>query len=93
MTGAVWGIAEMRVLALLCGGQHLHAYAVAKVTGVEAGNVYKILQRLQAHGLVNGTTERVEPHISARVPKVFYGVTTAGRDQMSALRTLVQAST
>lgn len=93
MTVDIWSAAQLRVLAMVRSRGPLHAYGVSMATRLQPKTVYQILQRFEARGLINGTTERVQSFVSARTPKVFYTLTTSGADHLATLRGILGPST
>lgn len=97
MTTQVWSVEALRVLALLCDGRRLHGWAVSQATGLKVGTVYPMLKRFAAQGLVISKSEWaagiVDPSLHSGSPRVFYQLSTQGRDQVEALRSLLAGST
>lgn len=79
----------LQVLGLFRSGQRLHGYAVCGETGLSVRTGYRVLDRLTDHGLLSRETERVDPGLSSRVPRIVYRMTTCGMDRMREIRALV----
>lgn len=58
----------------------LYGLEIVKASGLEAGTIYPVLQRLRAAGWVTDRWEDPEPgHTEARHPRRYYRLTTEGR--------------
>lgn len=91
MSGDLWSLEALQILALFQGGAKLHGYAVHQITGVGRPTVHAILDRFERRGILASETEHVDPQLSRRMPKVVYQGTTIADDQILAIRALVSA--
>lgn len=89
MAAMRWGEPELRLLGLLGSGRKAHGYALAEETGLITSTVYDVLKRFETAGLVIREKERVDPHLSTRVPRVIYKGTTVANDELAKIRCLV----
>jgi DNA-binding PadR family transcriptional regulator len=87
----LWSMESLTVLGLFGAGRKLHGYAVCEETGLKVSTVYRVLERFEENHLLHRDAERVNPHLSDRVPRIVYHLTTAGADQLNAIRSLVSA--
>lgn len=94
MAGSRWGLPELQILGLLCGGAHrgITGYALADETKLSVSTVYQVLNRFEEHALVVAKMETVDPRLSQRAPRTLYCGTTVGADQLTAIRALLGAT-
>lgn len=95
MAGKFWGMQELQILGLLCGGdlrRTMTGYGVQAETKLPLSTVYATLNRFEEHALVVARLETVDPRLSQRAPRTLYTGTTVGADQLSAIRALVGAA-
>jgi PadR family transcriptional regulator len=70
---------------------------VTRATGLSPGSVYTILRRLEDEGLLDGSTEGIDPVEEGRPARYYYELNAVGRrvahaetrQQRAALRSLV----
>jgi DNA-binding IclR family transcriptional regulator len=91
MRGESWGMQELTVLGLFGRGARLTGYGVCSETHLPTSTVYDILKRFEAQGLVTKAPERVQPHLSQRVPRMIYRATTGTADQLAVFRALLSS--
>lgn len=91
MRGESWGLHELTVLGLFGRGAKLTHYGVCSETSIAHSTVYDILKRFERQGLVTKAPERVQRHLSHRVPRNVYRATTGAADQLAIFRALLSS--
>jgi len=88
-SGLTFTVETLRVISLFLGGGRLAGYDVCRATGLGASTVYPILNRLDRHAMLSSETERVDPSISERQPRILYKLTENGSARVTELRALL----
>jgi DNA-binding PadR family transcriptional regulator len=69
---------ETVLQALLDGPKETYGFALAEATGLKAGTLYPILQRLLAEGWVEARWEEVDERAEGRRRRRYYQLTGRG---------------
>jgi PadR family transcriptional regulator PadR len=59
-------------------GNEMYGFALTQTTGVKAGTLYPILERLSAEGWLNARWEDIDEHAAARRRRRYYQLTAVG---------------
>lgn len=89
MADMTFGIPALQVLGLFGTGQRLHGYAVHQATKLNPSTAYAILSRFEETGLLVSERERLDPHLTRRVPRVVYSATTRVGEVLEEIRAAV----
>jgi PadR family transcriptional regulator, regulatory protein PadR len=77
--------------------EELYGFALTQATGLKAGTLYPVLERLRARGWLSARWEEIDEHAEGRRRRRYYRLTDAGRQgawaavgtDSGALRTLM----
>jgi DNA-binding PadR family transcriptional regulator len=82
-----YGLATLRVLRVFLDDPSGQAYGLELIdrTGVKAGALYPILNRLEAEGWIRGVWEEIDEAAKGRRKRRYYRLTEQGEDRARRL--------